>query len=129
MTTEEILKEYGERITALEKYIIQDGKTSKGKEITCEYCDYIWNTTSKMEKTSCPNCGRKVIIDKSKLPENYDMIKLHFSKGKKCPRCKELIKSSKEARYIPPQIYCKNCFDKINEADRREIDRGLKEIL
>ena len=83
-----------------------------------------------MDETSCPNCTKKTTVDKSKLPENYDLIKLHFGKsGKKCAKCFKLIKKSKDAEYIHPDIYCKKCFKKINKADLKEIESGLKEIL
>ncbi len=130
MKTEKILGDHEKRITNLEKYIIEDGKTSKGKDVTCEHCGYSWRTTSKMEKTSCPNCPNKVTIDKSKLPENYDVIRLHFGKsGKECTKCKTKIRNPKEAEYRHPNIYCKKCFKKLNKADLKEIEKGLKKIL
>ncbi len=131
MTTEKILKDHEARITALEKYIIEDGKSSSGKDVICEHCEYPWRTISKRKKTACPHCGNSVLIDKSNLPENFELIKMKFGRGRrtKCKKCLDRIRDPKDARYRHPNIYCKECFKEISEADRKEIDRGLKEIL
>ncbi len=131
MKPEKILKNHEKRITALEEYIITDGKTSKGKEVDCEHCRYEWRSTSKLETVTCPSCNKKTLTNKSNLPDNYELIKMRFGKGAKvkCNSCLDLIKDPKKVEYRHPNVYCKKCFKELNKADRKEIDRGLKKIL
>lgn len=55
-----------ERIENLEKEVseIKSKIDEKGKtvNISCDNCGYKWFTRSKLNTTSCPNCGAKVKV-------------------------------------------------------------------
>jgi len=32
---------------------------AKKEQIQCEHCQYTWQTNSKLQQVTCPNCGKK----------------------------------------------------------------------
>ena len=68
----------------LVKSSVRNGKVGQSKfikrlvevvvvmELRCTHCNYKWNTSSKMDMVSCPNCTRKT--KSSKLLKDLDRI-------------------------------------------------------
>ena len=68
----------------------------------CNYCEYEWNTKSKMLKVSCPSCGMKVktgsykdiiVGDIGNSPVNSDVLKRLINVEKKVEGLDEMIQS------------------------------------